>query len=430
MDGAAERRIQLLIESVNRARGEGRTQAAAGLLRDAQAVAPEHPLVINEVAREMLLAGNAAAACGLLQQAVVRAPSHPSLWLNLAAALRGLKRWDEEALALEKVLALEPRNLRALLQKASLLELRGSTRSAAATYRIALQTIPPGVELPPAMRPALERAQQVVEANNRSLETFLEGRLSPLRERHADVPLDRVDQCLATLLQKERIYRSQPTFLYFPRLPAIEFYDRDDFPWLASLESATDDIRAEITAVLSDGPAVLDPYVSHAPTTPLDQWKDLNHSRRWGVYFLWREGRAWPEHIARCPRTAAALEAWPRWEVPGSGPTAVFSVLDAKTRIPGHTGVSNARLIIHLPLIVPPGCGFRVGAQRREWHAGKALVFDDTFEHEAWNDSDLPRVVLILDVWSPFLSPAERDLVRTMTAAVGEYYGDSFQSGV
>jgi aspartate beta-hydroxylase len=76
-----------------------------------------------------------------------------------------------------------------------------------------------------------------------------------------------------------------------------------------------------------------------------------------------------------------------------------------------------------LPLIVPPGCGFRVGAERREWHPGKAFVFDDTMEHEAWNDSDTPRAVLILDVWSPLISAAERDLVRSLTVGVGEWYG-------
>lgn len=415
---------------MTQALASGRPQDAAVLLRQARAEAPRHPLVRNEQAREMLLAANPAGAYEVLQQALKEDPSHPSLWLNLAAALRGLRRPKEEMAALEKALAAEPRNLRALLQKASLLELSGNSRAAAATYRAALQTIPPGVELPAPMREVLQQARQAVESNNRALEAFLEQRLRPLRERYAHEALDRVDQCLATLLQKERIYRSQPTFLYFPRLPAIEFYEREDFPWLDALESATEEIRAEIADVLADGPTVLDPYVAHAPGTPLDQWKELDQSRRWGVYFLWREGVAWPEHIARCPRTVAALEAWPRWQVPGSGPTAVFSILDAKTRIPPHTGVTNARLIIHLPLIVPPGCGFRVGAQRREWREGHALVFDDTMEHEAWNDSDEPRAVLILDMWSPFLSAAERDLVRSMTSAFSEYYGNISQGSV
>jgi len=174
--------------------------------------------------------------------------------------------------------------------------------------------------------------------------------------------------------------------------------------------------------VLSEGPEILTPYVEGPPGTT-GAFKELNNSRRWGTYFLWREGVAYPEHLARCPRTVAALEAWPRCDVPGSAPSCVFSILDAKTRIPPHSGVSNTRLLVHLPLIIPPGCGFRVGAEQREWVPGKALIFDDTIEHEAWNDSDVPRAVLIFDIWSPFLSQAERDLVRETTTAVGEYYG-------
>jgi len=384
---------------------------------------------LAESARRMLLAGNCAGAREVLEQALRTDPSHPSLWLNLAAALRGLQRADDEMAALDKLLALEPRNLRGLLQKASLQELQNDPRAAATTYRTALQMIPPGVEVAPALRQVLQHARETVEANNLALEVFIEERLTELRARYADVSLGRFDRCLATLLQRRQIYRQQPTFMYFPYLPTIEFYERGDFPWLDSIEAATDDIRAELINVLTDGPTTLDPYVN-LPDSAAPEWREVNHSRRWGVYYLWREGVPFAEHIARCPRTVAALEAWPRWEVPGCGPTAVFSILDAKTRIPPHTGVTNTRLIVHLPLIVPPGCVFRVGAERREWQPGNAFVFDDTIEHEAWNDSDVPRAVLILDIWSPFVSEAERALVSAATAGVGDYYGTKSYFGV
>jgi aspartyl/asparaginyl beta-hydroxylase (cupin superfamily) len=108
----------------------------------------------------------------------------------------------------------------------------------------------------------------------------------------------------------------------------------------------------------------------------------------------------------------------------------MFSILDAKTRIPAHTGVNNTRLVVHLPLIVPPGCGFRVGAEQCEWQPGKAFVFDDTIEHEAWNNSDVPRAVLILDIWNPAVTAAEREMVRSTVAGVNEYYGFSMQEGI
>jgi aspartyl/asparaginyl beta-hydroxylase (cupin superfamily) len=418
-----DRRIRQLIETAAQASAGGRVQEADRLVRQAEAEAPQHPLVLNETGRRLLMRGDAAGAHALLAQAVSQDSSNASMWLNLAAALRGLKRADEEMAAIDRALTLEPRNLRAMLQKASLQEIQGQVRAAAMTYRHVLQSVPSGSLPPQSLRPVFQHALQFVAANDQELEQFIESRLKNLRERHKDEPLQRFDRCLETLLRKKPVYRPQPSFMYFPRLPAIEFYDRSEFPWLDSIEAATDDIRAELINVLQEGPSVLMPYVDIPAGMPLDQWRELNQSRRWGVYYLWQEGVAVPEHIARFPRTVAALEAWPRCEVAGCSPTAVFSILDAKTRIPGHTGVSNTRLIVHLPLIVPPGCGFRVGAETREWHPGKAFVFDDTFEHEAWNESDVPRAVLILDIWSPHLSPAERDMVKQVTADVGEFYG-------
>jgi aspartyl/asparaginyl beta-hydroxylase (cupin superfamily) len=307
-------------------------------------------------------------------------------------------------------------------------ERRGDRKQAAASYRIALQRIPPG--LPQDLRPLLARAQSVSQANDRDLEAFIDDRLSALRESYAGLPLGRFDRCVETLLRKRRIYRPAPSFLYFPQLPAIEFYDREMFPWLDALEAAADDIRGELLEVMSDGAAPLEPYVS-VDGAPLPQWRELNKSRRWSVFYFWRAGEAVAENLARCPKTAQALSHWPRCELRGTGPSAVFSILDARTRIPPHTGVNNARLIAHLPLVVPPGCGFRVGAETRAWTPGEAFVFDDTIEHEAWNDSDEPRAVLIVDLWNPYLSEAEQRLVSELTATVGDYYAESpVHSGV
>jgi aspartyl/asparaginyl beta-hydroxylase (cupin superfamily) len=81
-----------------------------------------------------------------------------------------------------------------------------------------------------------------------------------------------------------------------------------------------------------------------------------------------------------------------------------------------RNGVSNARLVCHLPLIVPDGCWFRVGAETRQWRVGEGWVFDDTIEHEAANDSDALRVLLIFDLWHPGLSAGERDAVAAIMA--------------
>ena len=102
---------------------------------------------------------------------------------------------------------------------------------------------------------------------------------------------------------------------------------------------------------------------------------------------------------------------------------ALAAGIEPGARIPPHHGVMNARLICHLPLILPPGCGFRVGGETRAWREGELLVFDDSIEHEARNDGDELRVVLIFDVWNPLLEPAERDMVKAMAAAAREFSG-------
>ena len=169
-----DRRIRRLIEMAIQAEIAGQGPEAARLRQLAASEGPQHPLILNEKAPGLLLAGDAPGAHGLLARAVQAAPGEPTLWLNFAAALRGMERREEELAALDRLLALEPRHLRGLLQKASLLALRGDARAAAALYRTALQTVPPGAELPPSLRAMLKQASRAVAANNVALEAFVE----------------------------------------------------------------------------------------------------------------------------------------------------------------------------------------------------------------------------------------------------------------
>ena len=349
-------------------------------------------------------------------------PCSYALWTNLASSLKALGRRAEEMDAIEKALELEPRHLTALLLYAQHLEESGKTREAARAYQNALASIPPGFETPDSIRDALNHAKALVDADSATLAAALEEPLAAVRARHGGDRQRRVERCLDILMGKSRSFHSQPTWMYFPELPAIEFFERCDFPWLDAIEAASDDIRAELMSVLVADREGLQPYIDFPASMPLDQWRELNRSRRWSAYFLWNQGQAIAGHLARCPIAARVLETAPRPRVAARAPTAFFSILDANTKIPAHTGVTNTRLTVHLPLIVPPGCGFRVGATTREWEPGKAWVFDDTIEHEAWNTSDTPRAILIFDIWNPLLSGAERDLIATATEVYGRYY--------
>jgi aspartate beta-hydroxylase len=419
-----------ILQASKAAGAAGRPGEADQLLAQVSQIAPEHPAVLNELGLRMMLRADAGKARELFARATQADPKSPSLWSNLASALHELGRADDEMEAIERALALEPRHLAALLQKGVLIENRGDARNAARAFRNAFATVPAGAQVPPAMAAALAHARDVVARDDQELAAVLEERLAGIRAQHGGGAQRRLDKCLQLLTGKARRYTPEPTFLYFPGLPAVEFFEREQFPWLDAIEAAADEIRQELTGALVADRAGLEPYVAYPEGVPLNQWRELNKSRRWSAYFLWNQGVAQEAHMARCPRTVEVLRGAPQCDVARRGPTAFFSILDAHTHIPAHCGITNTRLTVHLPLIVPPQCRFRVGSETRAWEPGKAWAFDDTIEHEAWNDSDTPRAILIFDVWNPFLSDAERDLVRATVETVGTYYGVSGDSAL
>jgi len=413
-----------LIQQAERAQAAGQRDEAQRLLARAESISATHPLVLNARAIDLLQSGNAARARDLLEQATQADPRNPSLWMNLATSLRALELREAEEQALAQVLKLEPRHLIALLKKAELLEFNGKPKAAAKVYQNALQTISPSTRLPGFLRETLNRAVEAVRRNDAAIDELIATRVAGVRTQFDAPELARAEHGIEAFLGKRRIYHPQPTFLHVPMLPEYEFYPRGDFPWLAEFEAATPDIRAECERVLREDSADIVPYIDYPDGVPLDQWADLNKSRRWSAFFLWRDGTRVDANADRCPRTAELLARAPVANVPGYAPTAFFSILDRKSHIPPHTGVTNSRLIVHLPLVVPPNCRFRVGSETREWHEAQAWVFDDTIEHEAWNDSEVPRAILIFDTWNPALTRGERELIRTAVPAIKDYYRD------
>jgi aspartate beta-hydroxylase len=422
---ADENKLRALTAAAETALAEGRVREAMGFIAQARAADPNNPDMLAACAILTLRAGAAAEAKTLIDAAIALEPRNPRYLVNLAIVLRELKDQEGELRALQSALVLDPYFFTANLQKGSLYELQGKKKQAAGAYHAALSSLRPGLAIATQLRPILEHAQRVVQANFRELEQWLHERMQAVRKQHQGAPQDRVDACLDTFLGKKRIYNSQPTMTHFPRLPAIPFFARADFDWLADVETATADIRGELERLLEAALNDFEPYVSHAPGVPLAQWQELNNSARWSALFLYKDGERVEANLQRCPRTVAALACAPQVQIPNRGPTAFFSRLEPNTRIPPHTGSTNTRLTVHIPLIVPPGCGFRVGSEVREWQPGTALIFDDTIEHEAWNDSAEPRVILIFDIWNPLLTAAERDLMTVATAGIAEFFAET-----
>jgi aspartate beta-hydroxylase len=317
--------------------------------------------------------------------------------------------------SLDRALTIDPYYVPAVLMKADLLDRLGRRPESLAMYRAIIAIGPSPDSLPEPARGALARGLALIRENDDRHAAAL---ARPMAEVHAAFPgadFHRADAYAEQRTGRRKVYVQQPINGHFPYLPAIEFFARDHFPWFAQLEAQTAEIGRELVALLDSGDeAGFRPYIAFDPTQPANQWAELNHSRRWSAWFFWEDGVEQEENVARCPATAAALAALPLLDIPAKGPTALFSILDANSRIPPHTGSDNVRATVHLPLIVPDGCGFRVGSETRTPVAGTAWAFDDTIEHEAWNDSDEPRAILILDVWNPLLTEPERAAVRVL----------------
>lgn len=365
--------------------------------------------------------GATQSALAMLNDLEQQEPADPQIKLDIALALRLQGNLAAALAALDAALAIDPYFFLALLSKGSVLEEMGKSRVAAQVYRNALRIAPRPENTPAAFEEPMGHARRIVEEDAREKAEYLRERLGDVRARFAHERLERVDECADIMAGTKRTYNAEPVQMHVPRLPAIPFFDRGHFPWLEQLEAETEAIREELSVLLAKGLPGFAPYVDYEPGTPENQFKELNHSDRWSSLWLWRDGKRQESAMTRCPHTAGVLEQLPLADQPGFAPTALFSALAPHTRIPPHTGSTNARLVVHLPLILPGPAGFRVGNECREWRIGEAWAFDDTIEHEAWNDSDATRVILIFDIWNPLLSAAEREMICVLLAANQEW---------
>jgi len=365
--------------------------------------------------------GDLRRAAGLLLEAAESRPEDPALWMKLAAMRRRTGDPHAALQAVHRALAIAPLDFTALLMRASLLQRLGDPEAGEA-WGNALAQRPAGA-LPPPLEPVVAEAERHHEAWIRRREARMVAAMAAPEKRGDEEERRRIGRFRSNVLRRTRPFHSSPTHFHFPELAEREFHPRRLFPWLERLEAATDVIASELQSVMAAERAELVPYIQYEDHLPLDQWRPLNRNPDWTAIHLWRNGDRVEANARHCPGTMELLEEFPQPQVRGAGPNAMFSLLAPRTAIPPHVGVSNARLVCHLPLIVPEGCWFRVGAETRHWERGQAFLFDDTIEHEAMNPSDELRVVFIFDVWHPDLSQVEREAVAALIGSEGGAIG-------
>lgn len=422
-------RVPGLRQSARENRRRGDLAGAEHVFSQLLDALPHDPEALQFLASCHQQRGELAQALGLLERVSSQDPAAEQVELQRGSVRLAMGDFPAAAGSLQRGLQHIPDAFVARLQLGIALEQMGRTHEALLAYYRALRTAQDKgrwrdeASTAPALRDVVTYATRYVRNERRRLFSEV---IAPLRQRYGASELARVEQTLAIYLgDREADYpdpRQRPTFLYFAGIPSQPFYPRHRLPWLDVVEEASVTIRGELESVLSEG-LELDAFLGpHGAAESAGMLRASGgHHPAWDAFFFYRHGVRHDEHCARCPATAAVLDTVPLVRIRDHAPETLFSVLKPGTHILPHRGVTNTRLVTHLPLIVPPDCALRVGGEAHIWDQGQCVTFDDTFEHEAWNRSDETRVVLILDSWNPDLSEVEREAVTDLVAAIGDF---------
>ncbi len=367
-------------------------------------------------------------ALAQMRAASAQMPDNPHLRKSLAEAAAACGEIDEAISALRSAVSLAPYRYDAFLLLGKLLELRGDRHGAVRAYFRAVTRAQMAEQwldeasIPARLRNDVLRAMAVVEAGRTEVLASL---MSPLLERFGRDAMVRVQACFDGFLGNRAIAspepEQKPKFLYFPDIPSRRYLDPASLPGVDGLAAAYPEIRDEASRLLQDGGS-FQPFLEFgSKDRPEDYLASQQGTPRWDAYFFYRHGEVFADHLATCPATAAALQAFPLCRIPGHAPEICFSLLAPDSHILPHHGVSNIRVVVHLPLVVPEGCALKVAGEEHAWQPGCCMVFDDTFEHEAWNRSNQPRLILLMDAWNPYLTEAERLAMTELIEGIGEF---------
>ena len=357
-------------------------------------------------------------ALNLSYRAIELGLDNTTVWGVIALANRNRGDYDNAQTAADRAIKLDPRNARAYLVKGDAFYAQSNMKAAAAFYRQALMITPLHPDMVQEIRVEFLRAQTRVQELQQAFADHMTREVQPLLDEAESTP--RMQAAVDLLLGKRKQYYPEPRHIMYPGLPIHEFYPREYFPWLEALEANTESILEELNGLINNGSA-FNAYLESNTERPAFDTHGMADNDDWGALYLWRNGEPVPDNQALCPVTTEAMNALPLVFSGQRCPNILFSRLRPGAKIPPHNGMINTRLIGHLPLIIPEDCGFRVGNSIRTWNVGEAFLFDDTIEHEAWNNSNEDRFVLIFEVWRPELTEAEQRLSTRMLTAVDSY---------
>ena len=353
--------------------------------------------------------------------------AHQSNTLREAQDLLAAGRQDAATEFLQAALTEQPRQAIAHLWLGALLSQQGQSLMAAEHFHLCFSLNPELEKLPSTANAPAQMAKSVRQALTLLRRHFVRLHLQILSDQESTAgkeALQRIRGCIDIQHGRKKPVLAddmqRPEAVYVPDIPPQPWFERDEIDGIGELEKAAIPIREELLALLADSDVEFSPYVNDGPRVPAAM-QNLAGKTDWNSYHLYKDGERQEEHCRRCPETVAAVD---RMQMPickGNAPEVFFSVLKPGAHIRPHYGVANTKLAVHLALIVPGDCSLRCGPETRGWSEGQCIIFDDSFEHEAWNRSDSLRAVLILETWNPHLSETEKTALTLLCNAISDW---------
>jgi len=358
-------------------------------------------------------------------------PASVDCWHGLGLAYEGCERADDALAAYRTAAALDHDNPYTYLFIGSVLEGQGEDLIAAQAYSFAVdlypkvKLIPNNPDAPQALKFRAKRANDMLTKLG-----------AEIREDAASVAEENFKGADFARFQKS-IWRKlsdgsapfddliqQPMAFYQPGLDFRPWFERGEFDWATRFEAEFDAIRAEMLAGL-DTLKDTKPYLEKGRNDP-ETWGDMIDNINWSGLHFYNGIEREEEAFKRFPHTAQVIDSLPLFKIRGTPVEVLFSCLQAGQRIPPHWGASNARVTVHLPLVVPKrndgeGPWLRAGHETRPFIEGQMMAFDDSFEHEALNPTDSVRVVLIVEAWHPALAEHEKKAIEESYAAYNDW---------
>ena len=379
---------------------------AISVLKSVLANQPNNVQTLTMLSRVYRANGNVKDAIENLTNIVEQTPDDPWSWYDLGASYESLEDYANAASAYLKAWRLNTKNARFALTAGYALWQDNQKQDALSVWSL-------GADIDPLVRIAQFREEADVATREKSkladtelrrhftqlFETSLEKFQSPERLVSAVWPQTHFGDVVY------KVENQKPYMFYAPDLPPEPVFETSALNWAQSLKMATPDVIAELNQYLTRTRDYGRPYLSHVSGGE-ESWRSLQGSEDWNALHLYKDAKL--ESCAEFfPKTLAALEDVPLVEMFKTPMEVFFSVLKPGTHIPPHFGLSNSRLTAHLPLIIPKDCQIRVAEHVHRWEEGELFLFDDSFDHEARNDSEDIRIVLIFETWRPDLTKAE-----------------------